>query len=382
MNRKLGYGWNWIPCLTIALGCTSDDHSLGRDRQTQTDDGGGPEAGGPEGGPPPRLDAGAAPGTGGSGGGPTGTGGRGNPATGGASNPGTGGQANEAECEALGDQIEDFERSNRGCESDGDCQLVDLPPDPCCGGRAINRDVSQSAIDDKHAEWTERYKELGCDYCGDSICEERTRTYCDTSIGACMPVGDNCEDPYYAEAAALVADYNQCDEDADCEVFSLEDAECFAGCGHGLNPSTDVAQLHADLAELSDKFRAECNACAIPDCELPTGAICNDAHRCELTWPSCESHFYDEMDALVDELNDCSEDAECEIVNAIGADCVMGCGVALNTTLPGAGSSFNDQARQISERLIQACAQCTVPDCLPPTGTVCNTDSKCEIVWE
>ena len=90
----------------------------------------------------------------------------------------------------------------------------------------------------------------------------------------------------------------------------------------------------------------------------------------------CASWYYEATDELVERHNRCTEDADCEHVHMDGADCVAGCGFALNTTL-----DLGEMERSLgglSDGLRARCSFCAVPGCIQPTGAFCNAELRCE----
>lgn len=168
------------------------------------------------------------------------------------------------------------------------------------------------------------------------------------------------------DAHAVITAHNTCTADAECATAAAACPGGFA-CGLAVRAS-DIAQVNAEVAPISDRYKAQCKECARERvrCMKPN-PVCSEGRCAHAPSKSDCDRLEQEAEALIQKHNSCSSDADCVFARG-GGGCPMafGCGVVVNKAQE---QAFVTLADPLSATFHEQCGFCaaTVAECAAAT---------------
>lgn len=159
------------------------------------------------------------------------------------------------------------------------------------------------------------------------------------------------------DAYAVVNAHNECAADAECGMAAAACTSGFA-CGVAVRAS-DIAQVDAEMAPISERYEAGCGRCARDRvrCMEPS-PVCRDG-RCRHapTESSCDQLEH-EAKALLQEHNRCEDDADCVFARGVvGCPEAFVCGAIVNEAQE---QAFAELAAPLSNTVRDQCGRCAL----------------------
>lgn len=183
----------------------------------------------------------------------------------------------------------------------------------------------------------------------------------------------NCQE-LEQDAYAVIAAHSTCTADTDCATAAAACPSGFA-CGVAVRAS-DVAQVNADVAPISDRYKAQCSKCARERvrCMKPNPVCREGSCVHEPVQSNCEQLEH-EAEALVQEHNSCRSDADCVFARGSGG-CPMAfvCGASVNKAEE---QAFVALAAPLSSTFYEHCGRCAVQTALCMAATPICSEGRC-----
>jgi hypothetical protein len=176
------------------------------------------------------------------------------------------------------------------------------------------------------------------------------------------------------DAYVVINAHNECTADAECGMAA---AACTSGFGCGVAVrASDVAQVDAEVASISERYEAGCNPCARQRVRcMKANPVCRDG-RCRHapTESSCDQ-LEQEAKALLQEHNGCNDDADCVFARGVaGCPQAYVCGAIVNEAHE---QAFAALAAPLSNTVREQCGRCALEVASCFTATPACRDGRC-----
>jgi hypothetical protein len=96
--------------------------------------------------------------------------------------------------------------------------------------------------------------------------------------------------------------------------------------------ASDIAQVDAEVAAISERYKAQCNMCARGQVScIKQNSVCREGRCKHETDQATHDRLEQEAETLVQKHNSCASDADCVLVHGeVGCLMAFVCGVSVN----------------------------------------------------
>lgn len=175
-------------------------------------------------------------------------------------------------------------------------------------------------------------------------------------------------------AYGVIDAHNECTADAECGMAA---AGCISGFGCGIAiRASDIAQVDAEVAPISERYKAGCNRCAGERVRcMKSNPVCRDGRCMHVPVESSCRQLEQEALALLKKHDGCEDDDDCVFAQGVvGCAQAYVCGAIVNKAHE---QAFTALAAPMSNAVREQCGRCALELASCFTATPICEDGHC-----